>query len=209
MPGAGEQTQPLVAAGAQDYARGAHSRFRCSRADYLKFPQGNQRGSPTRGVPGSDSFAQTASVSAYSTGPGPAEAGDSDRRLDVMFDEDGVVWLAGIHGREDMSRLQVQLEETGIQIGISKRNFQAKESSILGYSVWCPPQTAQFGTVQVHVSISRGRGPGIVQRRRARAARALFQLWRPFIRIRARESRRHPARQYASAHRHTTVRGTI
>lgn len=38
---------------------------------------------------------------------------DSDRRLDVMFDEDGVVWLAGIPGRGDMARLQVLLEETG------------------------------------------------------------------------------------------------
>jgi anaerobic ribonucleoside-triphosphate reductase activating protein len=38
---------------------------------------------------------------------------DSDRRLDVMFDKDGVVWLAGIPGRGDMARLQVLLEETG------------------------------------------------------------------------------------------------
>lgn len=40
-------------------------------------------------------------------------ADDSDRRLDVMFDEDGVVWLAGIPGRGDMARLQVLLEERG------------------------------------------------------------------------------------------------
>ena len=40
-------------------------------------------------------------------------ADDSDRRLDVMFDEDGVVWLAGIPGRGDMTRLQVLLEEQG------------------------------------------------------------------------------------------------
>jgi len=38
---------------------------------------------------------------------------DSDRRLDVMFDEDGVVWLAGIPGRGDMARLQGLLEEAG------------------------------------------------------------------------------------------------
>ena len=46
-------------------------------------------------------------------GPLNRQANDSDRRLDVMFDEDGVVWLAGIHGRGDMARLQVLLEETG------------------------------------------------------------------------------------------------
>ena len=38
---------------------------------------------------------------------------DFDRRLDVMFDEDGVVWLAGIPGRGDMARLQGLLEEAG------------------------------------------------------------------------------------------------
>jgi len=46
-------------------------------------------------------------------GPLNRQANDSDRRLDVMFDEDGVVWLAGIPGRGDMARLQVLLEEKG------------------------------------------------------------------------------------------------
>lgn len=46
-------------------------------------------------------------------GPLNRQANDSDRRLDVMFDEDGVVWLAGIPGRGDLARLQVLLEETG------------------------------------------------------------------------------------------------
>lgn len=46
-------------------------------------------------------------------GPLNRLAEDSDRRLDVMFDEDGVVWLAGIPGRGDMARLQVVLEESG------------------------------------------------------------------------------------------------
>lgn len=46
-------------------------------------------------------------------GPLNRLAEDSDRRLDVMFDEDGVVWLAGIPGRGDMARLQVLLEEKG------------------------------------------------------------------------------------------------
>jgi len=46
-------------------------------------------------------------------GPLNRLANDSDRRLDVMFDDDGVVWLAGIPGRGDMARLQTLLEEGG------------------------------------------------------------------------------------------------
>ena len=46
-------------------------------------------------------------------GPLNRPANDSDRRLDVMFDEDGIVWLAGIPGRGDMARLQRLLEEQG------------------------------------------------------------------------------------------------
>lgn len=38
---------------------------------------------------------------------------DADRRLDVMFDEDGEVWLAGIPGRGDMARLQLILQNQG------------------------------------------------------------------------------------------------
>ncbi len=40
-------------------------------------------------------------------------AGHTDRRLDVMFDEDGAVWLAGIPSRGDMARLQLLLEGEG------------------------------------------------------------------------------------------------
>jgi anaerobic ribonucleoside-triphosphate reductase activating protein len=46
-------------------------------------------------------------------GPLNRMSDDFDRRLDVMFDEDGVVWLAGIPGRGDMARLQGLLEEAG------------------------------------------------------------------------------------------------
>lgn len=38
---------------------------------------------------------------------------DADRRLDVMFDGDGKVWLAGIPSRGDMARLQLILENQG------------------------------------------------------------------------------------------------
>ncbi|WP_310564228.1 4Fe-4S cluster-binding domain-containing protein [Hydrogenophaga sp.] len=41
------------------------------------------------------------------------QARDADRRLDVMFGDDGVVWLAGIPSRGDMARLQHLLEEQG------------------------------------------------------------------------------------------------
>jgi anaerobic ribonucleoside-triphosphate reductase activating protein len=39
-----------------------------------------------------------------------------DRRLDVMFDADGVVWLAGIPRRGDMKRLQQMLALQGSAI---------------------------------------------------------------------------------------------
>jgi len=41
---------------------------------------------------------------------------DADRRLDVMFDEDGSVWLAGIPNRGDMARLQLLLEQEGTYV---------------------------------------------------------------------------------------------
>lgn len=41
------------------------------------------------------------------------QAGDADRRLDVMFEDVGVVWIAGIPSRGDMARLQLLLEVQG------------------------------------------------------------------------------------------------
>lgn len=43
-------------------------------------------------------------------------ATDADRRLDVMFDADGQVWLAGIPSRGDMTRLQLILENQGTYV---------------------------------------------------------------------------------------------
>lgn len=43
-------------------------------------------------------------------------ATDADRRLDVMFDADGQVWLAGIPSRGDMTRLQLILESQGTYV---------------------------------------------------------------------------------------------
>lgn len=40
-------------------------------------------------------------------------ATDADRQLDVMFDAEGSVWLAGIPNRGDMTRLQTLLEGQG------------------------------------------------------------------------------------------------
>jgi anaerobic ribonucleoside-triphosphate reductase activating protein len=45
---------------------------------------------------------------------------DGDRRLDVMFDEDGVVWLAGIPGRGDMARLGQLLLEQGTYLNTTE-----------------------------------------------------------------------------------------
>lgn len=41
---------------------------------------------------------------------------DADRRLDVMFDADGAVWLAGIPSRGDMAKLQLILEGQGTYV---------------------------------------------------------------------------------------------
>lgn len=38
---------------------------------------------------------------------------ENDRRLDVMFDEQGTVWIAGIPSRGDLGRLQLILEDEG------------------------------------------------------------------------------------------------
>lgn len=40
----------------------------------------------------------------------------ADRKLDVMFDEDGEVWLAGIPSRGDMVRLQSILKDQGTEL---------------------------------------------------------------------------------------------
>jgi anaerobic ribonucleoside-triphosphate reductase activating protein len=40
-------------------------------------------------------------------------ATEADRQLDVMFDAEGVVWLAGIPSRGDMTRLKLLLEAEG------------------------------------------------------------------------------------------------
>jgi anaerobic ribonucleoside-triphosphate reductase activating protein len=45
---------------------------------------------------------------------------DADRRLDIMFDDDGTAWLAGIPARHDLSRLKTLLEADGTTIAISE-----------------------------------------------------------------------------------------
>jgi anaerobic ribonucleoside-triphosphate reductase activating protein len=47
-----------------------------------------------------------------------ADAGD--RAVDVMFDDNGEVWLAGIPARDDFRRLQHLLRETGAAVAISQ-----------------------------------------------------------------------------------------
>lgn len=48
----------------------------------------------------------------------PADA--RDRTVDVMFDANGEVWLAGIPARNDFRRLQRLLQETGATVAISQ-----------------------------------------------------------------------------------------
>jgi anaerobic ribonucleoside-triphosphate reductase activating protein len=46
-------------------------------------------------------------------------AGESDRSVDVMFDENGDVWFAGIPRRDDFRRLRDFLESTGATLSTS------------------------------------------------------------------------------------------
>jgi anaerobic ribonucleoside-triphosphate reductase activating protein len=50
----------------------------------------------------------------------PAERGD--RRLDVMFDEDGGAWFAGIPARGDFDRFRRALRAAGHQLVLSERD---------------------------------------------------------------------------------------
>jgi anaerobic ribonucleoside-triphosphate reductase activating protein len=43
-----------------------------------------------------------------------------DRSVDVMFDENGEVWLAGIPARDDFRRLQLMLQSSGARVSISE-----------------------------------------------------------------------------------------
>ena len=52
----------------------------------------------------------------------PAEAGD--RRLDLMLDEDGGAWFAGIPGRGDFDRLRRVLREGGHRMAMTERGVR-------------------------------------------------------------------------------------
>lgn len=45
---------------------------------------------------------------------------DADRQLDIMFDDDGSAWLAGIPARHDLLRLKALLEAEGATVAISE-----------------------------------------------------------------------------------------
>jgi len=47
-------------------------------------------------------------------------AGAADRRFDLMLDQDGVAWLAGIPGRDDFARLRHLLEQQGHVVATSQ-----------------------------------------------------------------------------------------
>ncbi len=44
---------------------------------------------------------------------------EDDKALDLMFDHDGSVWMAGIPRRDDLLRLQDLLREQGHQLSVS------------------------------------------------------------------------------------------
>jgi anaerobic ribonucleoside-triphosphate reductase activating protein len=43
-----------------------------------------------------------------------------ERTLDIMFDDSGDVWFAGIPGRDDFRRLREMLEKAGAQLSTSE-----------------------------------------------------------------------------------------
>jgi anaerobic ribonucleoside-triphosphate reductase activating protein len=45
---------------------------------------------------------------------------ETDRNLDIAFDDDGTVWFAGIPGRDDMARLGMLMEAAGHKITTSE-----------------------------------------------------------------------------------------
>jgi anaerobic ribonucleoside-triphosphate reductase activating protein len=51
-----------------------------------------------------------------------------DRSVDVMFDENGEVWLAGIPARDDFRRLQRVLQSVGAHVSISEDRRTGKQS---------------------------------------------------------------------------------
>jgi anaerobic ribonucleoside-triphosphate reductase activating protein len=56
---------------------------------------------------------------------------EGDRTVDVMFDDGGDAWFAGIPGRDDFRRLQEMLKKAGARLGTSedKRRSTARMSS--------------------------------------------------------------------------------
>lgn len=53
----------------------------------------------------------------------------TDNALDVMFDEDGSVWFAGIPQQNDFNRLRLMLESQGHEIATSEQRLSLKEES--------------------------------------------------------------------------------
>ncbi len=50
---------------------------------------------------------------------GAIESAPADRKFDVMFDDDGTVWLAGIPARDDVRRFREVLRRAGHQVVLS------------------------------------------------------------------------------------------
>lgn len=53
-------------------------------------------------------------------------AGTADRRLDVMFDDDGTVWLAGVPRQHDMVRLRHLLADEGHVVATSDATHSSR-----------------------------------------------------------------------------------
>lgn len=54
----------------------------------------------------------------------------TDKIFDIMFEEDGAVWLAGIPGRDDMKRLKTILANDG-HIAVTTQDKRLKQEAVV------------------------------------------------------------------------------
>jgi anaerobic ribonucleoside-triphosphate reductase activating protein len=57
---------------------------------------------------------------------------EAERTLDVMFDDRGDVWFAGIPGRDDFRRLREMLEKAGARLSTSEDQRPASDRISVG-----------------------------------------------------------------------------
>lgn len=84
-----------------------------------RFEQGQAQTLPLRGSDNQQLHLLTPLGQSRFAGFVCADRVEANRRLDVMFDEDGSVWFAGVPARDDMARLVQILSTEGCRVSIS------------------------------------------------------------------------------------------